>query len=111
VNHPRRNGSHPRGQAWSAFNQAAIAIGLSKARRAGVELAPPAWKNVAANPQASARITRAGTLRRREHPVREASRASEKRAETRKAAAASPQACRGMLVWLRRLRVRGGGQK
>ncbi len=37
----RRDGPHPRRQARRAFNKQAIAIGLSKARRAGVELPPP----------------------------------------------------------------------
>src|SRR5207253_10679212 len=38
---PRRNGAHSRGEHGASSAKQAIAIGLSKARRAGVDLPPP----------------------------------------------------------------------
>ena len=82
--HHIREGKH-----GARSTKQAIAIGLSKARRAGVELGPPSASAKASAKQSATSASRAGRRRRAKRPSPRRSRASRKALKRESRAAAS----------------------
>jgi hypothetical protein len=82
--HHIREGKH-----GARSTKQAIAIGLSKARRAGVELGPPSANAKASTKQSAASASRAGRRRGAKRPSPRRSRASLKALKRENRAAAS----------------------
>ena len=90
----RGDGTHPQGKHGARSTKQAIAIGLSKARRAGVPLKPPRRGRVSSRTQRSAKLAyEEGQGRRKPRaPSRKRARAAERALQREGRDAASPRA-------------------